>query len=47
MTCDLMAGGSDIADKAVSGASTLAFRNWIDKNFTPKYLNQGGEEVET
>lgn len=45
MTWDVMAGGSDIADKAVSGASTLAFRNWIDKNFTPKYLNQGGEEV--
>ena len=34
-----MAGGSDIADKSVSGASTLAFRNWFDKNFTPKYMN--------
>ena len=45
MTWDVMAGGSDIADKAVSGASTLAFRNWIDKNFTPKYLNQGGEDI--
>lgn len=45
ITWNVMAGGSDIADKAVSGASTLAFRNWIDKNFTPKYLNQGGEEV--
>ncbi len=39
MIWDVMAGGSDIADKAVSGASTLAFRNWIDKNFTPKYMN--------
>lgn len=40
-----MAGGSDIADKSVSGASTLAFRNWFDKNFTPKYLNQIDEEI--
>lgn len=35
MTC---AGGSDTCDKAVSGASALAFRNWFDKNFTPKHL---------
>jgi hypothetical protein len=40
-----IAGGSDIADKSVSGASTLAFRNWFDKNFTPKYLNQIDEEI--
>ena len=40
-----MAGGSDIADKSVSGASTLAFRNWFDKNFTPKYLNGIDEEI--
>lgn len=40
-----MAGGSDIADKSVSGASTLAFRNWFDKNFAPKYLNQIDEEI--
>lgn len=40
-----MAGGSDIADKSVSGASTLAFRNWFDKNFTPKYLNGIAEEI--
>lgn len=39
MIWDTMAGGSDIADKSVSGASTLAFRNWFDKNFTPKYMN--------
>ena len=40
-----MAGGSDIADKSVSGASTLAFRNWFDKNFTPKYMNAIEEEI--
>lgn len=28
--------GSDTIDKAVSCASTLAFRNWFYKNFTPK-----------
>ena len=39
-----IASGSDSIDKGISGASTLAFRNWFDKNFTPKYLNQGGEE---
>ena len=32
------ANGSDICDKGVSGASSLAFRNWFDKNFTPNYL---------
>ena len=32
------ASGSDTCDKAVSGASALAFRNWFDKNFTPKHL---------
>lgn len=31
--------GSDSVDKAVNGASTLAFRNWFDKNFTPKVFN--------
>lgn len=39
-----IAGGSDLCDKAPSGASTLAFRNWFDKNFTPNYLNQVGDE---
>lgn len=39
-----IASGSDSIDKGVSSASTLAFRNWFDKNFTPKYLNEGGEE---
>lgn len=35
--------GSDSVDKAVNGASTLAFRNWFDKNFTPSMFN--GEKV--
>lgn len=35
--------GSDTVDKAVNGASTLAFRNWFDKNFTPAKFN--GEKV--
>lgn len=45
ITYHAMAGGSDIADKSVSGASTLAFRNWFDKNFTPKYMNTIEEEI--
>lgn len=40
-----IASGSDIADKSTSGASTLAFRNWFDKNFTPKYMNEYDEEI--
>lgn len=39
-----IASGSDSIDKGVSSGSTLAFRNWFDKNFTPKYLNEGGED---
>lgn len=39
-----IASGSDSIDKGISSASTLAFRNFFDKNFTPSYLNQGGEE---
>lgn len=35
----VIASGSDICDKGVSGASALAFRNWFDKNFAPKYLS--------
>ena len=38
-----MAQGSDSVDKGVSGASTSAFRNWFDKNFTPRKFN--GEDV--
>lgn len=44
------ASGSDICDKAISGASTMAFRNWFDKNFAPKHLSDdvfGGEEEVT
>lgn len=32
--------GSDTIDKAVSGASTLAFRQWFYKNFTPKNMDE-------
>lgn len=39
------ASGSDICDKGISSSSTMAFRNFFEKNFTPKYLNQGGEDV--
>lgn len=35
--------GSDILDKGVNGATTFAFRNWFDKNFTPNIFN--GEVV--
>ena len=42
-----IASGSDTLDKGISSASTLAFRNFFDKNFTPSYLNEGGEEVIT
>lgn len=45
LVINTIASGSDICDKAISGASTMAFRNFFDKNFTPKYLNQGGEEI--
>lgn len=31
--------GSDSIDKAVTKASTMAFRNWFDKNFTPSKFN--------
>ena len=39
-----IAQGSDTIDKAISGASTLAFRQWFYKNFTPKNLTE--EEIE-
>lgn len=39
-----IAQGSDTIDKAISGASTLAFRQWFYKNFTPKNMNE--EEME-
>ena len=34
-----IAQGSDTIDKAISGASTLAFRQWFTKNFSPKNAN--------
>ena len=45
----VFASGSDICDKGVSGASSMAFRNWFDKNFAPKYLSEEtyGSEIET
>ena len=44
----VFASGSDICDKGVSGASSMAFRNWFDKNFAPKYLSEEtyGSEIE-
>ena len=38
-----IAQGSDNIDKAISGANTLAFRQWFMKNFSPK--NIGDEDV--
>jgi len=38
-----IAQGSDTMDKAVSGASTLAFRQWFNKNFSPKGANENDE----
>lgn len=35
----VIAQGSDTIDKAISGASTLAFRQWFTKNFSPKNAN--------
>lgn len=38
--------GSDTIDKAVSGASTLAFRHWFAKNFSPKGANDTEDKVD-
>lgn len=38
--------GTDTMDKAVSGASTLSFRQWFFKNFTPKRFNEEDMEEE-
>ncbi len=35
-----IAQGSDTIDKAVASASSMAFRNWFYKNFTPKNMNE-------
>ena len=41
-----IAQGSDTIDKAISGASTLAFRQWFTKNFSPKDANDENEKVD-
>ena len=41
-----IAQGSDTIDKAISGASTLAFRQWFTKNFSPKDANDENEQVD-
>lgn len=38
-----IAQGNDTIDKAVAGASSMAFRNWFYKNFTPKGVP--GEDI--
>lgn len=38
-----IAQGSDTIDKAVASASSMAFRNWFYKNFTPKNMSE--EEI--
>lgn len=41
-----IAQGSDTIDKAISGASTLAFRQWFTKNFSPKNANDDNDKVD-
>ena len=46
----ILGSGSDSIDKSLSGAETLAFRNWFDKNFSPNNNddeNIVNEEVKT
>ena len=35
----MLSQGSDSIDKSVNGASSYAFRNWFNKNFTPCIIN--------
>ena len=42
-TYTMVSQGSDSIDKAVNSASTMAFRNWFTKNFTPSRIN--GEDI--
>lgn len=35
---NVVASGSDTCDKGASAASSMAFRNWFEKNFTPSHL---------
>lgn len=39
-TYSMIAQGSDTIDKAVTSASSNAFRNWFYKNFTPKDIKE-------
>ena len=39
----MLSQGSDSIDKSVNGASSYAFRNWFNKNFTPCIIN--GEHI--
>ena len=39
-TYSMIAQGSDTIDKAVTSASSIAFRNWFYKNFTPKEMKE-------
>lgn len=41
-----IAQGSDTIDKAISGASTLAFRQWFTKNFSPKNANDEDNNID-
>jgi hypothetical protein len=41
-----IAQGSDTIDKAISGASTLAFRQWFTKNFSPKDANDEDSNID-
>ena len=41
-----IAQGSDTIDKAISGASTLAFRQWFTKNFSPKNTDDESDDID-
>ena len=43
----ILGSGSDSIDKSLSGAETLAFRNWFKFNFTPKEKFDWDEEGDT
>lgn len=38
--------GSDTMDKAVSGAETMAFRQWFTKNFSPKNVSEEDDMID-
>ena len=41
-----IAQGCDYADKSVSSANTTAFRQWFDKNFSPRGMTHDDDTVE-